>query len=867
MDSAEVSEEIEVALQCLESSSDIDDTLNLLHELIHPGPSYIIIDGIDECSKSHRRELLAALSSLVYTNSGLRLFLCGRTGIQDEIETHFEQSCHIALECEHTSEDIKRYVEGIIDQKVQDGDLRVGDPSLVDEIKSTLAKGAQGMYVTPSYSPKSYHTTDKYCRFLWAFFQVEEISSQPCDDDIRIALQDLPRNLNEIFNRALRRILVGSHCKEAQKVFTWVAAARRSLTVRELREAIAVMASQKYSNTARQCNDMDKISSWCENLVETEEESESVHFVHHSVRTFLLKTSTDPALDKFHVDLEEADHKLGEVCLTYLDFNDFKRSLIKRPKALNINPSGIMRETAKYGSRLANLRNLAVRTGSEVFDLRRSVDPDGSATTTQISRAVIDEYPFIRYASKHWISHTKYLRINKFRARTVLQRIVSDNLSFVELPWNKDPLFRNDVMGWAKKNHHGSIIRILWSEELDNLFKWAAENDDFILFDILFDEVNYESPSKILIFAASVGHLRAIDELVLHRKVPVNDVAEGTTALIAGTCKGHIDIIEKLFDLGADINATNGTRRDSARSLREIETPLIAAARLGHLRAFDRLKSLGAYKDLATEDFTILIAAASGGHLDLVDWIISNGANLNETAGKHTALSKAAAEGHLGVVKTLLTAGADVNASVASNTALTRATEQGHVDVVDRLLAAGADDATTFSPALRRAMHNGDRVLYRRLLEHEVELSYKSRPQTLLHVAAMNEDMVLIDALVEAGVKVNAMNNAGATALHVAARFGYLDVVRTLRHVKGALAAQNREGESALHVAVKWGCKRVVEDLASTSLIFALDSQYRTAWDLARENDRGDLSDVIYKAQQARQASKVARQRLTPGMQ
>ncbi|KAK8099051.1 uncharacterized protein PG998_012292 [Apiospora kogelbergensis] len=253
LDSTHVPDQLEILLRQLD---DLQDTVELLRHSISRSTSYIIIDGIDECQISDRRY-------------------------------------HSLYRRHHR-------------QKVEDGDLCVGDPDLVNEVKRALAGGAQGM-------------------FLWAHFQVEEIGFQPSDASIRAALDNLPKGLSEVFNRALRRIKEGTHLEEAQEVFRWVAAAKRPLSLAELREAIAIRDDQQFSEPARHCNDMKKISKWCENLVEVEEESEVVQFIHHSVQTFLLGNFTEPTLVAFHVDLDQATCKLGKACLTYLDFNDFER--------------------------------------------------------------------------------------------------------------------------------------------------------------------------------------------------------------------------------------------------------------------------------------------------------------------------------------------------------------------------------------------------------------------------------------------------------------------------------------------------------------------------------------------------------------
>ncbi|KAF6822593.1 nacht domain protein [Colletotrichum musicola] len=100
--------------------------------------------------------------------------------------------------------------------------------------------------------------------------------------------------------------------------------------MQQLREALSVEIGQKYSQPERMINGIERLTIWCENLVQIEDTYETVHFSHHSIRTFLLQPSKGPFWE-FHVDVPTVDHHIGEICLTYLDFSDFRTALINRP--------------------------------------------------------------------------------------------------------------------------------------------------------------------------------------------------------------------------------------------------------------------------------------------------------------------------------------------------------------------------------------------------------------------------------------------------------------------------------------------------------------------------------------------------------
>lgn len=165
-------------------------------------------------------------------------------------------------------------------------------------------------------------------------FQVEDICSQICDNDIRERIKKLPKSLPETYNRVLSRIVEIGNAEVAKKIFPWVPIARRPMLLEELREAIAVEVLQSYSNPQRLVNDMSQIVSWCGNLIVLDEEDGTIQFTHQTVKTYLLDGFRDQAFADFHFRKPEIDHYAGEICVTYLNFNDFKTKLIKQPKLL-----------------------------------------------------------------------------------------------------------------------------------------------------------------------------------------------------------------------------------------------------------------------------------------------------------------------------------------------------------------------------------------------------------------------------------------------------------------------------------------------------------------------------------------------------
>ncbi|KAJ9634593.1 hypothetical protein H2199_008876 [Coniosporium tulheliwenetii] len=314
---ANLPKDIESSLERISQnpSSGTKELQALLESLIAMSRAYyIVIDALDECEKYERDIVLDVLQSVVTSSqSKAKILLASRDSIGEEIKRRFPSLQRVSTSSSDAQFDIAIYTREAIDEKLRNRDLVVGNDDLVKEIQDALIQGAQGM-------------------FLWVAFEIDDICAQCSDEEIRQVLRSLPKDLTETFNRALLRVLASRKEKIAKQVFRWVAAAKRPLSLQELREAIAVEPCQPYSEPDRLVNDMHRITSWCENLIVLDEEDDAVQFAHHTVKQYFLGPQSDQRLSGFHFELSEADHEAGEICVTYLNFNDFRTQLIRLPR-------------------------------------------------------------------------------------------------------------------------------------------------------------------------------------------------------------------------------------------------------------------------------------------------------------------------------------------------------------------------------------------------------------------------------------------------------------------------------------------------------------------------------------------------------
>ncbi|KAH6871431.1 hypothetical protein B0T10DRAFT_591185 [Thelonectria olida] len=407
---------------------------------------FIIIDGVDECLPKHRRSLLGFLSKLIkldQTSEKIKLILSCRETVTEDIKQRFSSPSQIATGSGQTSEDILRYAEDIIHEKLSMNELVLEDVSLAGEILKVIALKEEGM-------------------FLWAFLTIEDICTRKNDEDIRKALQQLPIDLDATLNRALERILHHKHQEVAQAIFQWTGAVREPLSIDQLREAISIEVGSTSMNPRSLINGMERLTLWCENLVHIETEDDTVRFTHHSIRHFLSQPDNGP-LHSFHFDHQESDHHVGQVCLTYINLEDFSAA----PEDSSVAPEDLETETApqflpmlmtdfpataiaQQAIQTAPMGIIEARIGrlmSRVMDLRDRSGSRGSSSHQASTRVEVPltlplpaqvvrdtSFPFLKYAEKYWHAHIQFLTVES-ETHPLLIGMLEGTLLAGKMPW------------------------------------------------------------------------------------------------------------------------------------------------------------------------------------------------------------------------------------------------------------------------------------------------------------------------------------------------------------------------------------------------------------------------------------------------
>ena len=105
---------------------------------------YLIFDGIDECEKSVRQEILKIFKHLATIEQcHFKIVLtCVEEG---PVAHHLHKVPCVQLSPTATSEDIKAFITSSVRSRIENGDLRIRNSMLEQEIVSELSLRANGM--------------------------------------------------------------------------------------------------------------------------------------------------------------------------------------------------------------------------------------------------------------------------------------------------------------------------------------------------------------------------------------------------------------------------------------------------------------------------------------------------------------------------------------------------------------------------------------------------------------------------------------------------------------------------------------------------------------------------------------------------
>ncbi|KAH9037477.1 hypothetical protein EDB85DRAFT_2287858 [Lactarius pseudohatsudake] len=278
---------------------------------VGPVPIYLVLDALDECPygtglPSPREKLLDLVDELVK----LRLPTLRLLSLHDE---------------GGQTRDIKNYVTDVVRSDRRMKRWRDEEKDMVIE---KLAEKADGM-------------------FRWVYCQLEVL--RYCfPANVRRALEELPKSLDETYERILKEIN-NANREHSYRLLQCLTVASRPLRVEELAELLAIELNAggipKLNVDLRWEDQEEAVLSACSSLVTViiDNGSRVVQFSHFSVKEFL----TSPRLaycteevSRFHIPIEPSHMILAQACLGVLLCPDgHTDDSVKKALLLNMLPN------------------------------------------------------------------------------------------------------------------------------------------------------------------------------------------------------------------------------------------------------------------------------------------------------------------------------------------------------------------------------------------------------------------------------------------------------------------------------------------------------------------------------------------------
>ncbi|KIX03893.1 uncharacterized protein Z518_07446 [Rhinocladiella mackenziei CBS 650.93] len=258
----------------------------------------LLVDALDECTQ--RQEAAAFLSDLQRTLPHTRVLVTSRDEPDIQAGLHSFTQVRIEDHLDEVNEDVQSYITRRLSS---DRKLQWLNSSVREDISSLLIEKSCGM-------------------FRWVQCQLDAIANLRTVKAIRTALNELPKGLDETYDKILIKISPPD-IEIVRRILLWVSFTVFPLTLREVHEAVAIEPDLDHLDEESRLRSPQDILDLCSSLVHVSEEGH-IRLAHLSVKEYLTSPGIrkKEAVSVFALESNSANLELAKYCLTYLFFNN-----------------------------------------------------------------------------------------------------------------------------------------------------------------------------------------------------------------------------------------------------------------------------------------------------------------------------------------------------------------------------------------------------------------------------------------------------------------------------------------------------------------------------------------------------------------
>ena len=481
------------------------------------------------------------------------------------------------------------------------------------------------------------------CRFRWVACQLEKLRlCIPRTKDIRRALEELPKTLDETYARILEEI-DETNWKYAHIFFQCVAVASRPLLVDELVQFLSfdfdTESTPTFLTDWHPEDPARTVLSMCSSLLAVVDEDYGsrtpilvVQFAHFSAQEYLMSArlaEAKDAISRFHVSTTPAHTIVARACLGILLHLD--------------------------------------------------------ETVTKYS--LYDNFPLAEYAAEHWVGHALIEDVSS-KVLDGMKRLFNSDKSHLSIwvwIWDPDSLWRQLDRSERPGEANATPLHYAALYGLHDVAKFLIVEHSQEL-----NAQGFDDKQTPLHVALRNKHTDIAQLLLEHGADGKAEDSYKLTPLHLSSHHGYVEVAQILLELGADMEA-----RD-----RQGRNPLVWASERGHVEFARLLLEHGADANTKNNDgWTSLHISSSRVYVGVARVLLEHGAIANARNDSHaTPLHLASNRQYklkerIDLIRLLVQYGSDINARDDKGwTPFMMATDEKIDDIMQFLLELGAED-------------------------------------------------------------------------------------------------------------------------------------------------------------------------------